>query len=89
MGHRYTVAALSKCSYLVKQDETGKTTVTAVFANGFKRGLFFKDGKFVKASVTMSGVRTYTDWSLEDGIQMIRVDGKGYQVPDTVIAGDL
>jgi hypothetical protein len=79
---------LAQCSYSIKRDETGKTTVTVVFANGFKRRLFFKDGKFVKASVTMSGVGTDTDWSLKDGRHMIRVDGQRYEVPDTLIAGD-
>jgi hypothetical protein len=79
---------LAQCSYSIKRDETGKTTVTVVFANGFKRGLSFMDGKFVKASVTMSGVGTDTDWSLKDGKHMIRVDGQRYEVPDTLIAGN-
>lgn len=79
---------LAQCSYSIKRDEKGKTTVTVVFANGFKRGLFFMDGKFVKASVTMSGVGTDTDWSLKDGRHMIRVDGQRYEVPDTLIAGN-
>ena len=79
---------LGQCTYRVKRDAKGKTTVTVAFANGFKRGLFFKDGEFLKASMTMSGVGTDTDWSLEDGIHMIRVDGQRYEVPDTLIAGD-
>lgn len=77
---------LGQCSYRITRDETGKTTVTVVFANGFKRGLFFEDGKFLKASVTMSGVGTDTDWSLEDGTHIIRVDGQRYEVPDILIA---
>ena len=80
-------AALGQCSYRIKRDEAGKTTVTVVFANGFKRGLFFEGGKFVKASVTMSGVGTDTDWSLKDGTYMIRVDGQRYEVPGSLIAG--
>lgn len=80
--------SLGQCSYRVKRDEKGKTTVTVVFANGFKRGLFFKDGKFLKASVTMSGVGTDTDWRLEDGTHMIQVDGQRYEVPNTLITGD-
>lgn len=79
--------SLGQCSYRIERDETGKITVTVIFANGFKRGLFFKDGNFVKASVTMSGVGTDTDWSLKDGIHVIRVDGQRYEVPDSVIAG--
>jgi len=79
---------LGQCSYRVKRDETGKTTVTVIFANGFKRGLFFEDGKFLKASVTMSGVGTDTDWSLKAGTHMIRVDGQRYEVPDSLIAGN-
>ena len=81
-------APLVKCSYRIKRDENGQTTVTVVFANGFKRGLFFMDGRFLKASVTMSGVGTDTDWSLKDGTHIIRVDGQRYEVPDILIAGD-
>ena len=76
---------LEECSYLIKRDEKGKTTVTVVFANGFKRGLFFVDGQFLKASVTMSGVGTDTDWSLRDGTHIIRVDRQRYEVPSTLI----
>lgn len=80
--------ALGQCRYRVNRNEKGKTTVTVVFANGFKRGLFFKDGKFLKASVTMSGVGTDTEWSLVDGTYMIRVDGQRYEVPDGLIAAN-
>jgi len=75
-----------QCTYRVKRDENGKTTVTVAFGNGFKRGLFFKDGRFLKASVTMSGVGTDADWNLEDGTHVIRVDGQRYEVPDSLIA---
>jgi hypothetical protein len=78
--------SLGQCSYRVNRDEIDKTTVTVVFENGFKRSLFFQDGKFEKASVTMSGVGTDTEWSLEDGTHMIRVDGQRYEVPDSLIA---
>ncbi len=80
--------ALGQCTYRIKRNDKGKVTITAVFANGFKRKLFFKDGKFLKASVTMSGVGTNTDWSLKDGTHMIRVDGQRYEVPDSLIAAD-
>ncbi|QFT91784.1 hypothetical protein FIU86_02950 [Roseovarius sp. THAF9] len=80
--------ALRQCSYRVKRDETGKTTVTVIFANGFGRGLIFENGQFVKASVTMSGVGTDTEWRLEDGKHMIEVDGQRYEVPDILIPRD-
>ncbi len=80
--------ALGQCTYRIKRDQNGKVTVRVAFANGFKRGLFFKEGKFLKASVTMSGVGTNADWSLEDGTHMIRVDGQRYEVPDSLIAGN-
>ncbi len=78
--------ALGQCTYSIKRDKNGKVTVRVAFANGFKRGLFFKEGKFLKASVTMSGVGTNADWSLKDGTHMIRVDGQRYEVPDILIA---
>lgn len=80
--------ALGKCSYHITRDEKGKTTVAVVFANGFKRGLFFEDGKFLKASATMSGVGTDTDWTLLNGIHMLRVEGQHYEIPDILIAGN-
>ncbi len=81
-------APLGQCSYRINRDEKGKTTVTVIFANGFKRGLFFMDGKFLKASVTMSGVGTDTDWSVKDETHIIRVDGQRYEVPNILIAGN-
>jgi len=77
-----------QCTYSIKRGETAKITVTVAFENGFKRRLFFKDGVFVKASTTMSGTGKDTDWSLEDGAHMIRVDDQRYRVPDTLISGN-
>ena len=82
-----TGESLGQCSYSVKRDKTGKDTVTVAFANGFKRRLFFKDGKFLKANATMSGTGTDTEWSLKDGTHRVRVDDQRYEVPDTLIAG--
>ena len=78
--------ALGECSFSVKSDESGMTTVTVIFANGFKRRLMFKEGAFVKASVTMSGVGTDTDWSLEGETHIIRVEDQRYEVPDSLIS---
>ena len=77
-----------RCSFSVKRGQTGKTTVTVIFENGFKRGLIFQDGAFLKASMTMSGVGKNAEWSLEDGTYIIRVDGQYYELPETVLAGD-
>jgi cytochrome c553 len=77
---------LGKCSYRVTQGKDGKTTVTAEFANGFKRMLYFKDGKFEKASATMSGVGTDTDWRLEEDVHHIRVDDQQYEIPSALLA---
>lgn len=57
-----------------------------IFTNGFERRLFFRDGKFLKASVTMSGVGTNTEWHLESGMYMIEVDGQRYEVPESLIS---
>jgi len=80
--------ALGQCTYRIKQDDKGKTTVTVAFANGFKRRLFFEDGTFLKANTTMSGTGTDADWSLEDGTHKIRVDDQRYEVPDSLIEGN-
>lgn len=76
---------LGWCSYLIKNDGEGNITVTVVFENGFKRGLLFKNGAFLKGSVTMSGTGTDIDWRLQDGNHMIRVDDQRYIVPDSLI----
>ena len=81
-----TGEALGECTYRVERHKNGKTMVTVAFPNGFKRGLFFKDGKFLKGSMTMSGVGTDTDWSLKDGTHIIRVDDQRYEVPNTLIS---
>ena len=80
--------SLGRCTYRIERDQKGKITMTAIFPNGFKRKLFFEGGKFLKANMTMSGVGTSFDWSLDDGTHMIRVDGQRYEVPDTLIAGN-
>lgn len=80
--------AFGHCRFLIKRDGNGTITVTVVFANGFKRKLIFKDGSFLKGNATMSGVGTDTDWSLKDGIHMIRVDDQRYNVPAALITGN-
>lgn len=79
-------AALGHCSYRVKKGDKAKTTVTVIFNNGFERRLFFRDGMFLKASVTMSGVGINTEWHLESGMYMIEVDGQRYEVPESLIS---
>ena len=83
-----TDTPLDQCRYQVKRDENGKTTVTVVFANSFKRKLYFEDGKFLKANVTMSGVGTDTDWSIRDGTHVIRVERQRYEVPSALVGGN-
>jgi len=79
---------LGQCAYSIRPDESGKTTITVAFANGFKRKLFFRNGKFLKASTTMSGTGTDTDWNLKDGMYSIRVDDQRYEVPAFLIVSD-
>lgn len=78
--------SLGQCTYRVTQDASGKTTVTVAFTNGFRRMLFFADGKFLKGNATMSGVGTDTDWKLKDGLHRIRVDDQRFEIPDALVA---
>lgn len=78
--------ALGECAVRIERDKNDKFTVTVTFANGFKRRLFFKDGKFLKASATMSGAGADTDWALQDGTHLIRVDDQRYEVPEALFA---
>ena len=75
---------LGDCGYRLKQAEDGTITLTAAFTNGFKRKLFFKDGKFLKASATMSGTGKDIDADIVKGLHIIRVDDQRYEIPDTL-----
>ncbi len=57
------------------------------FANGFRRDLTFAQGMFIRGNATMSGVGTDTDWILEDGTHIIRVDDQRYLLPDALLVG--
>ena len=40
---------------------------------------------FISADPTMSGVRTDTEWSVQDGIHVIRVDDQRYMLPNNLV----
>ena len=80
--------ALGKCGAAVARSGGGDATVVATFPNGFARSLYFVHGEFVSASATMSGVGTDTDWRLEKGVHLIRVDDQRYELPDALVFGD-
>lgn len=80
--------AMGRCEAAVARSDGGDATIVVTFSNGFARRLFFVHGEFVRASATMSGVGTDTDWRLEDGIHHLRVDDQRYELPDTLVFGD-
>ncbi len=80
--------ALGICGAAVARSGGGDATVVATFPNGFARRLYFVHGEFVSASATMSGVGTDTDWRLENGVHVIRVDDQRYELPDALVFGD-
>lgn len=77
--------ALGLCSAEVARGEGGDATIVVTFPNGFKRKLYFVHGEFVSASATMSGVGRDTEWSLQNGLHLIRVDDQRYEVPDALV----
>ena len=80
--------ALGTCGAAVARSGGGDATVVATFPNGFARQLYFVQGEFVSASATMSGVGTDTDWRLENGFHVIRVNDQRYELPDVLVFGD-
>lgn len=77
--------ALGNCSVGVALSDGGDATVSATFGNGFSRFLFFAHGAFIRANSTMSGVGTDTDWHIENGVYVIRVDDQRYVIPESLV----
>ena len=79
--------ALGTCTANAVRRGDGTTRVTVTFPNGFSRILLFEGGAFVRANPTMSGVGTDTDWSVEDGRHVIRVDDQRFELPVGLVTG--
>ena len=80
-----TGQAMGVCAARVVRGPDGRASVRVAFANGFSRVLHFDGGAFVRASSTMSGVGTDTDWTLEDGTHRVRVEGQRYELPHDLV----
>ena len=65
----------------------GDATVVATFSNGFARSLYFRNGDFLRANATMSGVGTDTEWTLKAGVYLIRVDDQRFELPEDFLFG--
>ncbi len=79
---------LGRCQAMIARGDGGDAVVVVTFPNGFKRGLFFIHGEFVRASATMSGVGRDVDWRLEDGLHVLRVDDQRYELRDSFVFGE-
>lgn len=79
---------LALCKASVARGTDGNATVIVTFSNGFARRLYFEARAFISANATMSGAGRDTDWALEDGRHLIRVDDQRYVVPDALVFGD-
>lgn len=78
---------LRACEAAVSRAD-GIVTVKVTFPNGFTRVLLFDDGVFLRGNPTMSGVGTDTDWTLSDGMYLIRVDDQQYRIPEALVLGE-
>jgi len=79
---------LGRCEIGVSRGVGGDATAAVTFANGFSRLLYFAHGAFISANPTMSGTGTDTDWQLDGGVHVIRVDDQRFDVPDALLFGD-
>ena len=77
--------ATTRCEAAVTRGVAGMATVVVTFPNGFARTLFFEDGAFTRGNPTMSGTGRDSDWRVEHGIHLIRVDDQQYEVPDDLL----
>lgn len=80
--------SLGICKAAVARGTGGDATVAVTFPNGFTRQLYFVHGAFVAASATMSGVGTDTEWRLESGLHLVRVDDQRYELPGEFVFGE-
>ncbi|MCE0507407.1 hypothetical protein LR948_18805 [Roseivivax sp. GX 12232] len=79
---------MGRCTIRSARGSGGDATLVATFQTGFRRTLTFAHGQFLRGNATMSGVGTDTDWRLEDGLHLIRVDDQRFEVPDRLISGE-
>ena len=79
---------MGNCDYGVARGSGGDATVVVTFPNGFRRTLSFAHGRFMRGDTTMSGNGFDTDWTLENGLHVIRVDDQRFEVSAQIILGD-
>ncbi|CAE7891570.1 unnamed protein product [Symbiodinium sp. KB8] len=79
---------MGACAFGVARGTGGDATVVVTFSNGFKRRLFFAHGRFISADATMSGTGFDSDWRMENGLHLIRVDDQRYALPNTAVFGE-
>lgn len=77
--------SLAPCPFGVARSDGGDATAAVTFNTGFVRFLFFMHGEFISASATMSGAGRDTDWDLQDGVHVIRVDDQQFEIPGSVL----
>ncbi|MGF1551870.1 MAG: hypothetical protein ACFBWO_05115 [Paracoccaceae bacterium] len=80
--------ALGPCAAGVARGGGGDASVVVRFPSGFARTLFFVHGAFVSGDATMSGVGTDTDWRVEDGAHVVRVDDQRFVLPGAFVFGE-
>ena len=79
---------LGDCRVQVAFAGGGDATARVTFPNSFTRELYFVDGGFQRANTTMSGVGTDTEWRVENGDFVIRVDDQRFRIPADFIFGE-
>lgn len=78
---------MGPCRVGIARGVGGDATAVATFPNGFARRLRFVHGRFISANATMSGSGTDTDWRVENGRHLIRVDDQRYDILDALLFG--
>lgn len=78
---------LGRCEASIARSGGGDAAIVVTFANKFSRELYFKHGAFMRANSTMSGVGRDTDWRLQDGVYVIRVDDQSFEIDAAFVLG--
>ena len=79
--------SMSQCKFGVARSSGGDASVVVMFANGFRRTLYFSHGTFIRADTTMSGTGFDTDWRKDGALHVIRVDDQRFELPHAAIFG--
>jgi len=77
----------TSCALGVAREGGGTATVVVTHPDGFRRALFFVEGKFLSADTSQSDGYPEYSATKESDLNFIRVGPERYEIPDAVTFG--